>query len=117
MHQYPKMSASRNEAPGIAAVKAAIANFRRQNHIVDEKNDEPVSVYVLLRDTHKRFSGQMLVDYLGSLKMTVSHGDLSTIGYWAVPRVNFPDGLPPHIANAVRPAGTLNHQFPAEDHL
>ena len=71
----------RQHGPRVAGVKIAISNYRRQNHMVDENNAEHVAAYILLRETQMRVSGKMLVDYLESLRTTVSHGDLSTFSY------------------------------------
>ena len=113
MHQYSKMSVSANTPPRLAGVKIAIANYKRQNHMVDENKAEHVAAYILLRETQMRVSGKMLVDYLESLRTTVTHGDSSTFHYWAVPRGNFPNGLPPNIVSTVLPIVPTNNHFPA----
>ena len=39
-----------------------------------------------------------MVRYLDTQKETVSHGEIAAIKFWAIPKVNFPKGLPPHVA-------------------
>ena len=108
MHTYSKLATD-------ASARTAIQQYRRQSHDVDDKNPEHVAAYMLLRDSYKRISGRMLEDYLKSKKQTIGSGDRSTMDVWAVPRGNFPTGLPPHIANAERPVGTMSHQYSPDD--
>ena len=110
MHSYTKST-----VPTTESAKASIQHFKRQKHNVDEKNRDHVAAFLLLRDTNKRVTGQMLEDYLKSRKVTVSSGDRNSLDVWAVPRGNFPDGLPPVIARAERPFGNMSHRSPPEE--
>ena len=108
MHSYSKMATE-------ASARTAIQQYRRQSYDVDDKNPEHVAAYLLLRDTSNRITGKSLEEYLKSKKVTVGSGDRSSMDVWAVPRGNFPTGLPQHIANAERPVGTMSHQYSPDE--
>ena len=75
----------------------ALREYARQGADVDPKSDEHRRAYIALRDTHARCSSEQFAKYLESVKTKVSQGAISRQEYWAVPKVNFPDGLPEHI--------------------
>lgn len=108
MHSHSKMATE-------ASARNAIQQYKRQSYEVDDKNPDHVAAYLLLRDTSRRISGKSLEDFLKSRKTTIGSGDRSTMDVWAVPRVNFPAGLPQHIANAERPVGTMSHQYSPDE--
>ena len=82
----------------VANAKAALMNFRRQQFDVSPEDAEHIQAYVSLRETCNRVGGRMLLSYLESRRQEVSHGEAGELIYWAVPRVNFPRGLPANIA-------------------
>ena len=78
--------------------KVALANFQRQRFPLDPDNTDHQQAYMILRDQHSRVSGRMLIGYLNTKKEVVSSGQRAVVKYWAMPRANFPRGLPPSIA-------------------
>jgi hypothetical protein len=101
--------------PGVVAAKAALNNFRRQNYDLSPDNEAHLQAYLTLRDTVARITPEKLITYLQTLEQKVAHGEENKCEFWAVPRVNFPDGLPQHIAAAHVPAErSKNNRFPLE---
>ena len=82
----------------VANAKASLMNFRRQSVDDSPANVEHLHAYISLRETSNRVGGRMLLNYLESRRQEVSHGEGAELTYWAVPRVNFPRGLPSNIA-------------------
>ena len=105
-------------APKSAAVRASLSAFRRQHYAIDENNEDHVNAYLALRATNERCAGQQLATYISILKATVAVGEQNKATFWAVPRGNFPEGLPDAIKNALCPADvTRDCSFPASDYF
>ena len=85
------------EVKSEAAAKIAIRRMRNQGHSVNEGNPEHVTAYCVLRLTHSRVDGQTLLMYLQNRQTDIGHGARSMLEYWAVPKNNFPNGLPDDI--------------------
>ena len=84
----------------VASAKVALNNFRRQNVPVDPDNLDHQQAYITLRDHHGRVNARIMMRYLNTQQEVVTSGDRNFTEYWAVPKANFPRGLPPHIAAA-----------------
>ena len=93
----------------VGSAKVALANFRRRNFSVDPEDPDHQQAYMTLRDTHGRVNGRMLVNFLNTRQQQVSSGQRNVMYYWAVPRCNFPRGLPPAIAAAEVSADNARH--------
>ena len=87
--------------PAKAAIRASLQNFRRQNFAIDENNVDHINAYLTLRSSNSRCGGAQLESYIKSLKQTVQSGEENKATFWAVPRGNFPNGLPENIQKAV----------------
>ena len=85
------------EVKSEAAANIAIRRMRNQGHSVNEGNPEHVTAYCVLRLTHGRVDGQTLLTYLQNRQTDIGHGARSMLEYWAVPKNNFPNGLPDDI--------------------
>ena len=71
--------------------------FKRQNYEVDPDNIEHQDKYREMRLKFARVSPAQFVKFLDTGKEIVSAGTSSAVAYWAVPKTNFPKGLPPKI--------------------
>ena len=58
---------------------------------------EQQKAFIALRATQPRCSPQQFLDYFKSLQNVTTHGAGAKQVLWAVPKVNFPDGLPANI--------------------
>ena len=90
--------ASHTGLVSVKNAKVALANFQQQRFQVDPDNTDHQQAYMILRDQTSRVSGKMLMGYLNTKKEVVSSGQRAVVKYWAMPRANFPRGLPPSIA-------------------
>ena len=71
--------------------------FKRQNYEVDPDDENQQNKYREMRLKFARVSPAQFVKYLDTGRETASAGTASSIGYWAVPKDNFPRGLPTKI--------------------
>ena len=104
-----------------AGARVAIRALRRQLYNVDPDNEAHVNAYLVLRATQRRATGQHLEWYIGTLNATVAHGDEARETretFWAVPRINFPDGCLPAscIYAVVPPEHTTDFPFLGDDY-
>ena len=104
-----------------AGARVAIRALRRQLYNVDPDNEAHVNAYLALRATQRRVTGQHLEWYIGTLNATVAHGDEAIETretFWAVPRINFPDGCLPAscIYAVVPPEHTTDFPFLGDDY-
>ena len=85
----------------MAQARVAVRRLRLGGHDVDENNETHVQAFLALRARAPRVSGNRLAAYIRSLDRPV--GPPPRLDFWAVPRVNFPDGLPLRCLDAVVP--------------
>ena len=83
----------------------AVQRLRQQGHDVDENNDTGVRTYMALREAPPhRVTGDALVESIrwNEWRLGLRPGPRMTLkqDFWAVPRANFPDGLPAVMKNA-----------------
>ena len=91
----------RNTPYTTAGLLAAVRALREQGHDVDENNNTHVSAYMALREAPPHgVTGERLVERIQWLQMAASASvgervtHPSRLDFWAVPRRNFPTGLP-----------------------
>ena len=80
----------------------ALRGYARGGANVDPTSQEQKRAYIALRDTHSRCTATQFVKYLESIKTKVSQGAKTKQVFWAVPKVNFPEGLPDFIQAATK---------------
>ena len=92
--------------------------FRRQNYAIDADNQEHIDAYLALRAVNKRTTAKQLAMYIETLQHTICVGEQNKATFWAVPRGNFPEGLPDAIKKALCPADvTRDCSLPASDYF
>jgi len=79
------------------AARTALLAYRRQNFPVDPDNHEMIQKYIEMRSKWNRVTGDAFMRYLETGEETQKAGRLTNIAYWAVPKKNFPQGLPKNI--------------------
>lgn len=84
----------------LVAARAALQGYKRQHHAVEPDNEDQLKVYIEMREKFQRVSGGQFLKYLETGKQEVKAGNQSVLSYWAVPKANFPNGLPKKIALA-----------------
>ena len=88
-------------APVTAAqAKVALAGYKRQNFKVDPNSQQQLDMYIEMRSKFQRVSGGQFVKYLQSGRESMAAGTKSQMAFWAVPKGNFPNGLPKKIQQA-----------------
>ena len=93
---------------GRATARTALLAFKRQNFDVDPDDDEHVQAYMALRGAASWVTPKAFVKYLQSRVESVHHGEKTSVEFWAVPKTNFPKGLPAKIADAVADGGEVD---------
>ena len=99
------LSQSCTSAVTVATARTALFGFKRQNFDVEPDDTAQVQAYITLRETLKRVSPTAFMKYLQGRVKNVQHGETVSLEFWAVPKTNFPKGLPAKIADAVVDAG------------
>ena len=84
----------------VAAARVALQAYRRQSFPVDPDDPEMQNKYREMRLKFCRVSPAMFMKFLETGKEEVKAGTRSTMICWAVPKANFPKGLPPKIKAA-----------------
>ena len=74
--------------------------YKRQNYKVDPDNEVQITKYIEMRSKFSRISPSQFMKYLETGTQEVKAGTQSQISYWAVPKTNFPQGLPRKIKTA-----------------
>ena len=64
---------------------------------INPQDVEQQKAYIALRATQPRCTAKQFLDYFKSLQNVTTHGAGAKQVLWAVPKGNFPDGLPAHI--------------------
>ena len=81
----------------IEQARRALMAIKRRNFEVDPNNTEHVEKYREMRLKFARISPAEFITFLETGRSTVSAGSQSSRVYWAVPKANFPKGLPKKI--------------------
>ena len=84
-----------------AAAETALAGYKRAGYAADPRNADHVEAYVFLRQTSMRVSPQAFMELLKTRVKTDGMGAKVLTQYWAVPKVNFSEGLPPTLADCL----------------
>ena len=80
--------------------RTALLGFKRQNFDVDPDDPETQRQYKEMRLKFRRVSPHEFMKYLDTNKDEVKAGSKSTMVVWAVPKSNFPKGLPVKLKSA-----------------
>ena len=90
---------------GLADLRAdavrALKRFELQGHDVNSANPEHVEAYLQMRNQFDRIDGKRLLAFMASKQTNISQGATSVLAYWAVPKMNFPQGLPQDLLTAI----------------
>ena len=82
----------------------ALRKYKRDGaNDINPEREEHKDAYIALRDTKSRCTALEFEEYLASLKNVVTQGATAKKRVWAVPKANFPDGLPTHIEEYRKP--------------
>ena len=95
--------------PNAEDATRALKRLTTQGYDVDPLDSEDVSAYMTLREHSSRVDGKRLLAYLASKRTDLHQGSNTIIEYWAVPKSNFPDGLPDAMAHAEVAPEDLRH--------
>ena len=81
--------------------RTALLGYRRQAFkIVDPDDSDQIDAYLELRRTTRRVLPETFIAYLKKRVKTMRNGEQVSLDFWAVPKTNFPKGLPPKILDA-----------------
>ena len=94
---FGRSAVAKKKDVSMADAANALRGYARQGANVHPQSEEQRKAYIALRDTHPRCTADQFMKYLESLKTKVSQGSRARQEFWAVPKANFPDGLPDHI--------------------
>ena len=78
-----------------------IKRFEAQGYKVSSLDKEVVDAYMQMRSQFSRIDGKRLLSYMDSKKTDLEQGAKAMISFWAVPKTNFPQGLPADLLDAV----------------
>ena len=79
----------------------ALMGYKRQDYrLVDPDDPEHIDAYLELRRTTRRVQPDAFIAYLKKRVKALRNGEQTEIEFWAVPKSNFPKGLPPKILDA-----------------
>ncbi len=79
----------------------ALSAFKNKGFAVDPNNSDHIRSYLAMRNFSHRITPESFTQYLESKTTAVASTIGARIEYWAVPKTNFPDGLPPALRAAV----------------
>lgn len=84
-----------------AQARSALLGYKRQGfRDTDPDDPEQIDAYLELRRTTRRVGPEAFVAYCKKRVKKVSNGEQVSLELWAVPKTNFPKGLPPKIQAA-----------------
>ena len=75
-------------------VKGALRRFKREGQPLDPNNPQHCAAYAACRLGMHRVSPEKVLQYLEDAKHGEEHGASCSQRMWAVPRENFPHGVP-----------------------
>ena len=102
-----RSTATTNNATEINA-KRSIERFVVQGFTaLDPNNNDHVQAFIRLRAMQSRCDGKTLVHFLKNKQSNVHAGQKLSVEYWAVPKKNFPGGLPDCVKEAPILCGEL----------
>ena len=87
-----------------AVIKNAVITLKRyrtEGFAVDPHSNEQQQALIQLRATAGRAGPETFMKYLESRTSHATHGANAEDQFWAVPKENFPDGLPEQLKAAV----------------
>ena len=90
------------------SARVALMNFKRKGISVDPDDTQHQEAYIQMRSKFQRVSSEQFVKYLGTARTDVMAGAKSEMLWWAVPKANFPRGLPRPIKDAEATAEELS---------
>ena len=93
--------------PSDEAIRAALQGYKRQAIPVDPDDPDHIQAYRDLRQQYSRVDPQKFIKFLQNRKQQIESGNLAKINFWAVPKLNFPRGLPEKIKKAEVPDDEL----------
>ena len=79
----------------------AIKRFETQGYKLNSASTEVVEAYMQMRSQFDRVDGKHLLAYMASKTTDLEQGAKAVISYWAVPKTNFPQGLPQDLLDAI----------------
>ena len=82
----------------------AMRRFQKSNPTLDSNNPDHINAYIALKSGVARVSGAQIEAYLASAKSSLHHGASNTLTMWAVPKGNWPNGLPPNLLEHAKSA-------------
>ena len=82
-------------------VEKALTSYRRAGFDVDLSNPSHVAAYVSMRQWCQRITGGGLLHHLKNHEKKIGAGAKVKTQFWAVPKVNFPKGLPSVLEDCV----------------
>ena len=88
-----------NQSALVESAKRALREFSKKNleFEFDPQNNEHVSCYLQLRRCSPRITAESFMKFFQSQKTSVDSSAGERFEYYGVPKVNFPNGLPPEI--------------------
>ena len=89
-------------AAQIKCAQIALKRYQTDGCAADPHSNDHIQAYLQLRATAGCVSAETFMKYLASRISNAKHGANAEDQYWAVPKQNFPDGLPDKLkANVV----------------
>lgn len=85
------------DTAAVANAKRSLAQFKSSGHNVDQFNGDHLKIFMQLRSFAKRVTPEMLVQAISKHKKNFEVSAGARTEYFGVPKVNFPNGLPPEI--------------------
>ena len=87
----------------------ALKRFKVAGHDVDPSDVATQVDYLSMRATCDRIDGHKFLAWVKNKKTSFNQNTEQQLRYWVVPKVNFPDGLPADLADAVVSPDDLAH--------
>ena len=84
----------------VATARTALQGYKRQLYQVDPDDQEQIDQYIEMRTKFSRVSPAQFLKFMETNTQEVKAGTTSQMSYWAVPKTNFPQGLPNKIKAA-----------------
>ncbi len=85
----------------------ALTSYAKSGKPVDPSDESSIELYINMRSTMQRVSADTFVRWSTNSSKRMSLGCAWEVGYYGVPKSNFPKGLPPPIKKLEVPTSTL----------
>ena len=79
----------------------SLKRFKSTGFEVNPEDQEQIQAFLVLRNSVARVSAKSFVKYLQERQTSITNVANAELEYWAVPKMNFPDGLPDPLLSAV----------------